>query len=366
MRHLNDKMLDQLLHGSLDEAGEQAVAEHASQCAACTARLREWQRVFPELERLIPESDPAGVQPTGNPNPQVVILPDWSPPPSPPRRAARRGAWILVLLLAGGAAYLLLRDREPLIGPRAPAATARPATTQSPPPDPAPPPAAIPADTLAQALGSGIAKPDTLTPDTTARPSPDPARTATVPQDQPRTPTREVASRTPPPATEPRTEPPREVPVSREEVTRFPIKVSDKPTRDGATNPDPPTTTVSGPLPDRFTRVTLGDAIARLGGSIRMIGGMTPEAVELAAGSVLPGAAPDRPVVRIIYSTPAGRVILDQQVVNRGGSREPDIAISTSESGVSVAQWVDWKGFWLSLAGHMTQENLLSLANRIE
>jgi hypothetical protein len=96
-----------------------------------------------------------------------------------------------------------------------------------------------------------------------------------------------------------------------------------------------------------------------------MIEGLSPEAVEIATGSVLPGANPGLVVVRMIYNGPGGRIILDQQRLSRPGSQEPDIAINTAPSGVSVAQWVDWKGYWISLASRTDQQSLLAIANRI-
>jgi hypothetical protein len=119
------------------------------------------------------------------------------------------------------------------------------------------------------------------------------------------------------------------------------------------------------PLPAQFQRVTLGEAITRLSGTVRLIQGLNPEAVEIAQGSALPGADPARPVVRVVYNAPEGRLIMDQQRVGGSGGREPTIAISTAPNGVSVAQWVDRGGFWISLAGRADQQTLLAIANRI-
>jgi len=87
--------------------------------------------------------------------------------------------------------------------------------------------------------------------------------------------------------------------------------------------------------------------------------------VEIAQGSALPGADPALAVVRLVYDAPEGRLILDQQRLGRAGSREPNIAISTTPTGVSVAQWVDRGGFWITLAGKADQQTLLAVANRV-
>jgi hypothetical protein len=111
--------------------------------------------------------------------------------------------------------------------------------------------------------------------------------------------------------------------------------------------------------------VSLGEAIGRLAGTVRLIQGLNPEAVEVAQGSALPGADPARAVVRVVYNAPEGRLIMDQQRLSRSGGPEPSISISTAPNGVSVAQWVDRGGFWISLAGRADQETLLAIANRI-
>jgi hypothetical protein len=80
----------------------------------------------------------------------------------------------------------------------------------------------------------------------------------------------------------------------------------------------------------------------------------------------MPGADTEKAVVRIVYNAPEGRLIMDQQRVGRPGSREPSIAINTAPNGVSVAQWVDRGGFWISLAGRADQQTLLAIANRIK
>lgn len=338
MRHINDQTLDQLLEDSLDEQHERELEAHIQQCHSCAARLREWEVLFPQIRGVAPAADEPGEEiamPATRSS--VVMLPDWTPPPESPRAVRARPSllWLGVMVLALVAAWLALR------GPSASDETSTLAINEH----------GLPSeDTLAGGLGSGLGD--------SAKPSavPDPATVT------------EIQDSTPAPVTEPATGQPdlqdarsitavpdtenRPAVVRQEEPVRFPIR----------TDNDPPETPA---LPKEFTRVTLGDAIARLGGPVRLIDGLSPEAVEIATGSVLPGADPRLVVVRIIYNGPGGRIILDQQRLNRAGSQEPDIAINTAPSGVSVAQWVDWKGYWISLASRTDQQSLLAIANRI-
>jgi len=332
MRHINDQTLDQLLADSLDEHKERELETHVQQCSSCAARLREWEALFPQIRGVAP----GGEEPFGDgampaTRSSVVILPDWTPPAEAPHLPRSRPSplWFIVLLLGGAAAWLALRDRV------APGAGPDLAIYEQAPPNPN-------VDTTTGALGSGLgdsshasafadsaAIPPIQTRDTQPLPQPDPQESIVTPA------LPDTVNRT-----------------QQEDPVQFPV------TRDSEPIP-------SAPMPTEFTRVTLGDAIARLGGSIRLIDGLSPATVEIAGGSVLPGADPGRLVVRIIYDSPDGRIILDQQRLNRTGSREPDIAVNTAPSGVSVAQWVDWKGFWISLACRTSQEALLAVANRI-
>jgi len=332
MRHINDQTLDQLLADSLDEQQERELETHVQQCPACAARLREWEALFPQIRGVAP----AGEEQIGDvaipaTRSSVVILPDWTPPAEAPhlRRSRPSPLWIIVAVLGVVAAWLALRE------PANPAAGPDLAIYEQEQPQPN-------VDTMTGALGSG------LSDSSHALAFADSATIAPIQT----------------PATEPLTEPdPQEsiaTPAVRDTVSRmrqvdtvqFPVRTDSDPIR-------------TAPLPTAFTRVTLGDAIARLGGSIRLIEGLNPMTVEIAGGSVLPGADPGRLVVRIVYDGPDGRIILDQQRLDRTGSREPDIAVNTAPSGVSVAQWVDWKGFWISLACRTSQESLLAVANRI-
>ena len=370
MGHISDRTLDNLLDGTIDDASELAIEEHVRHCDRCAHRLREWELLFPQVKSLIPTGEhaiPAGAAAAVAAPRATVYVPDWTPPPSHHTFRARV-AWGLVAILALGAGYLLFQRTKG----EAPTVAYLPETyeaAQEPPAD-------------STGLGSGITSPPdirTATVDSARfhdsvrvaqaaelarlRDSVDRARQAALQEEA-----RETASR---PAVEPTVEPTRSseqdvrVPApNREAPVSFPIR-ADPATRAATTNAAATATDSLPPLPPQFQRVTLGEAISRLAGTVRLIQGLNPEAVEIAQGSALPGADPAKAVVRVVYNAPEGRLIMDQQRLGRGGAREPSIAISTAPNGVSVAQWVDRGGYWISLAGRADQQTLLSIANRI-
>lgn len=361
--HISDRTLDGLLDGSLDDVEERAIEVHARRCDRCATRLREWQVLFPQLKRLTPVAEPAdfpprapvqavsaehsAVAPTARASSMDVFIPDWTPAPSG-RSFPTRIAWAVVVVLVVVAGYLLFRGRESNAtvvfgqegyeelgssldstgmgsGIRLPEAVAQPANYSPPedtagrPPERLPPPpvesaASVPADPKPREVDL---------------------------RESAKQPPAEVAARRPVPG--------------RDSIAHFPSRTESPREQPLATEG----------FPREFQRVTLSEAAGQLAGEVRLITGLTPEIVQLASGAILPGADPDRAVVRVVYNAPEGRVILDQQRVGRPGRREPDIAISTAPNGVSVAQWVDWGGYWISLAGRTDQQTLLALANRI-
>ncbi|MEP7324808.1 MAG: hypothetical protein ABI836_02570 [Gemmatimonadota bacterium] len=335
MRHINDQTLDQLLADSLDEPQERELETHVQQCVTCAARLREWETLFPQIRGVAPASEELGGEPeVPATRSSVVMLPDWTPPAAEerPARARPNPLWILVAVLAAVATWLAVSRRS----------TPETASLGSyGPPIPT-------VDSSAGGLGSGLGESahistlaESAAVNAVQPPAPDPVMETGSPE-----------APTITPSAAPNTE--TTVATTRQDPVQFPVRVDTTPSEAPAVA-----------LPTEFTRVTLGDAIDRLGGPVRLIDGLRPETVEIAGGSVLPGADPAHLVVRIIFDGPEGRIILDQQRLGRPGSREPDVAISTAPSGVSVAQWIDWKGYWISLACRTDQQSLLAIANRI-
>ena len=362
MGHISDRTLDNLLDGTIDDASELAIEEHVRHCDRCAHRLREWELLFPQVKSLIPTGEhpiPAGSAAFAAPRGPSVYVPDWTPPRSP-RPLPVRIAWGLVILLAAGAGYLLLqRSSED-----APSVAYLPESyeaTQERPVDSAGLGSGIPALTDSQRPALDSAQLQQATELIRLRDSIANARLAAL-QEEAR-----LAAAPPPPAEPaPSEQDVRRPPPDREPAVSFPIRTDQSTAR---STPAPATTTSATealpPLPAQFQRVTLGEAISRLSGTVRLIQGLNPEAVEIAQGSVLPGADPAKAVVRVVYNAPEGRLIMDQQRLGRSGGSEPNIAISTAPNGVSVAQWVDRGGYWISLAGRADQQTLLGIANRI-
>lgn len=371
MGHISDRTLDNLLDGSIDDATEIAIEEHVRHCDRCAHRLREWEQLFPQVRSIMPTGEHP--VPPAEPAPHVhahapafatargpaVFVPDWSPPPTH-HRVPVRFAWGLVVVLALGAGYLVYQRTQKEL----PSIGYLPETVQ---------PSTQSASVDSAGLGSGMPMTTEIPPatleeariqqeSTLARLRAAAALEAQARQDSARPGTSNPGP-TPPAETAEqdvrRPSPNREAPVS------FPIRADASTTPARSDTPREAPAEQLPPLPAQFQRVTLGEAINRLAGTVRLIQGLNPEAVEIAQGSALPGADPAKPVVRVVYNAPEGRLIMDQQRVGRSGGAEPNISISTAPNGVSVAQWIDRGGFWISLAGRADQQTLLSIANRI-
>lgn len=362
LRHLDDAVLDRLLEPEPDQALVGEVTLHATECEACRNTLEEWTTLFPHLDVVLPRIPRAQAAVGLHPPAPRVVIPD-NEPPRPPRQSHRL-AWGLVAILLAAVvvlAWQLFLRPEPapktaaVVVPPAPA----PAPTPTPPADSTPDSAqgpviltspavvvrpAAPADTGSSqatppARENGLAAGVSESPE--SRPAPPPAApVGREPEPEP-TPARAAAS-FPPPA-----------------------PVDNRTARSGARESSP---TDMANLAPTFRRIQLGDGIEALGGTIRTLSGLTPEEAYIAPGRIVPGAQRDRPLVRLAYRTPGGgRLLLDQQRLSpSAGSREASIAVSTSANGVTVAQWIDREGFWISLAGHMDQDELLRYANQLQ
>jgi len=120
-----------------------------------------------------------------------------------------------------------------------------------------------------------------------------------------------------------------------------------------------------------FQRVSMEDAVRRLSGSMRLIDGMEPARVEVGPGRLVPGAAPEREIVRVVYADAAGRpLLLDQQPgegagMSVNGLMPGDTLVTPMGSGTSQVRWVDRKGFWLSLTGTAPLDSLRAMVARI-
>jgi hypothetical protein len=119
-------------------------------------------------------------------------------------------------------------------------------------------------------------------------------------------------------------------------------------------------------------------AAASLSGTLRTLEGLSVEDVKIGPGTLVPGAQPDREVVRIVYNDPQGRRLqLDQQRLPtprmaRAESRARAVpavlglaygdTLSTTEpGGATRVRWLDPVGLWLSLSGTLSPDSLRAL-----
>lgn len=136
-------------------------------------------------------------------------------------------------------------------------------------------------------------------------------------------------------------------------------------------------------------RITLDEAVAQLGGSIRLIDGLAPQRVELLSGVDVPGADPDRQVIRVYYEEPdLGMVTLDQQRpgpsfaardarADRNEAATPQVMVVPAApltAGRMVmraptpASTISWRtdGVWLSLTSHRPGVRMNELQARVK
>ena len=105
-----------------------------------------------------------------------------------------------------------------------------------------------------------------------------------------------------------------------------------------------------------YLRIGLDEAVRQLGGPVHVIEGMTPQFIGLVRGQQVPGASPRRPVVRVVYLDPRGRLILlDQQRMD--SSQAPSAASGNLRWTIGDVM--------LYLRGEPSQDVLRSLQARV-
>ena len=126
---------------------------------------------------------------------------------------------------------------------------------------------------------------------------------------------------------------------------------------------EPPPAASPPTISDRartYLRIGLDEAARQLGSPLHVIEGMRPEYIGLALGQQSPGADTARPVVRVVYSDPDGRlVLLDQQRIRRG----PD-GPRPALDGLGGTRMVR-RDVWLSLSGEVGASELRGYADRV-
>ena len=306
MQHVDQQTLDAVLNHSLSAAQLARIKEHVRSCRMCARRLEEYRDLFSEVEVIIPTAERNVVAKPGERRTWRDVLTPRLDDTIPASN------WLLKITMAGitllvlGVVVFLLRTPSRPSAPIVLAPRPQPAT----PAATAPPPA---------------------TTSTSVATTP-PATVAAVPAkvDSPRT------TQTPP---------------RRQTTTpRAPA--------------DPPAQAASeGGHTPLFRRVESTEAIGALGGSMRLIDGVTPDHFEMAPGTVVPGAAETLQVVRVVYKISGATILLDQQRNPAIASRES--AAGTAPEGVSVVRWSSGE-FWLTLAGRVPADSLELLARRVK
>jgi hypothetical protein len=314
MQHVDQATLDAVLNHQLSDAQLAKIKEHVRGCRMCARRLEEYRDLFSEVEVIIPTAERNRVSKPGVGRTwRDVLTPRLDDAlPSSDRMLKIGMAAVTVLVL--GVVVFLMRSPSRSVAPivlaphpqvTAPTASAPQPTSQVTQPAPAPTRAVNPAPTAPAAAA--------------------PVRTT---------------AETPP-------------------LPRRQKPVTDPPQRAAVATPVAPDNSHT-PL---FHRVESTEAIGALGGSMRLIDGVTPDHFEMAPGTVVPGAAETLPVIRVVYRLYGGTILLDQQRNPEQASR--DSASGTAPEGVSVLRWSSGD-FWLTLAGRVPADSLELLARRVK
>lgn len=119
--------------------------------------------------------------------------------------------------------------------------------------------------------------------------------------------------------------------------------------------------------------VAMEEAVAELGGQIRLIDGMTPDRVELGPGTAVAGADAFLPVVRVSYAR--GSVVLDQQRPRRELARMEGAPLQAAKSAAPAAGalgmtapslgWSERDGIRFVVTGSVSADSLAALAGRV-
>jgi anti-sigma factor RsiW len=126
--------------------------------------------------------------------------------------------------------------------------------------------------------------------------------------------------------------------------------------------------------PATFRLISMDEAVRRQSGTIRLIDGLQPLRVEAGPGSLVPGAAPTRDVVRIVYADATlGALTLDQQPAEAGaregasvnGLMPGDTLVTAQPDGTVRVRWIDGKGYWLSLTGRGEADDVRAFVERV-
>jgi anti-sigma factor RsiW len=378
MSHLDEGTLHALLDGELELAEVREIQLHLGSCAACGSRLQDVKQFLAEADRLVgvlevPASthaedsmpheplshQPASAAPDPQPRPMREPL-SWEEPPvlllpDPLDGQERRRRWmrglrlaamIVVVVMGGKLLANALRPGKPQLQfterDLAPKAATAPAVVsqeeRTRPATPPPPVVASRQPRPAQPARAPVSKPAAAAKVVAKDPAPDTSSdqvdsVATGSEDT--TPTDEVLAAAAPESestaggTDQATrqdadlETRRAAAAALAELDRERLRSR----ANAATSALPPTQTVEAPAAPRtleqrsqiYLRIGLDEAVRQLGRPVHVIEAMSPQFIGLTQGRNVPGADPARPVVRVVYLDPRGRMILlDQQRMRAG------------------------------------------------
>lgn len=405
MSHLDEGQLHALLDGELDETERKAVEAHLESCAECRREFAEARAFMAGADELIAAVEvPAGTRPAMVPLAKRSVF-RW-----------RTLAWAASLVLAVGLGWMARTPEVRLLDqPRATANDAgrmaptvavpdsaelkRETVLQSTPANepaagasalmsqkqakPAAPPATAPArdEALADRADNAKSKEAAAQPTTAAeRALTNPAdKDALRPRDAVTTrqslSENDLAARK---ANQPAVE------LAETNVTAGQRASEDS--RSGFASPPAPALAAApsaAPEESRrgaaFRTTPMEAAVRILGGSIRLVDGMTPTRVLVGAGNLVSAADPGLEVVRVVYNDPPGRELwLDQQRPQPAGADQEalgkvattllpgDTLVVTLPGGQKGLRWIHQTGFRLGLTGFLPADSLRALARRVQ
>lgn len=401
MSHLDEGQLHSLLDGELNEAERRAAEAHLAACAECRHDYEEAKALLAETDDLIDAVElPRREQPAGD-------ITGQAPRPIGPRFRWRTVAWAASLVLAVGLGWFARSG--PLVprqGETDSKVAAEPAAAPAPPPAPAQltVPAAPAAEKAASALPrrrldqapTAGAEAETAPPrleeslvarDAAAGARPAAAPTAPAPIDRAARPeVGALANAAPAPgrqgapipqakylADSGRIAPPLEAAEVDVTVPGAPLGKAEE--RKGYKDAALLQSRTAG----GFQVTAMESAVRILGGSIRLVDGLTPTRVLVGPGAQLPGADGRLEVVRVVYMDPPGRELwLDQQRPEEPSREveraEPsattllpgDTLLTPGPAGTRSLKWVHQSGFRLALTGFLPADSLRALARRVQ
>jgi len=402
MSHLDEGVLHSLLDGELDESARQAAETHLATCAECRRDYEEAKGLLAGADELIAAVElPPRTRPRTVPDSRGVR-------PTGPLFSWRTVAWAASVVLAVGLGWLARPYRMPSPMPASYSDSrpdSAPLPTAGPPAVPAEKPALGDKDELREErgrragaetgrlaetaasrakeskLGPAGAPAATPAPEAAANQAPAPLQEAVRALTNPVTAqgdsSASVASR------DALAEQDRVAPAAPAGESN--LAASKALVGKAATTRELERSGFNAPAARRdqaiggFQPTAMETAVRMLGGSIRLVDGLTPIRVMVGPGSVVSGANPPQTVIRVVYMDPPGRELwLDQQRPEEG-AMEPataglaattllagDTLVTPVTGGARSLAWIHQSGFRLALTGFLPADSLRALARRVQ